>query len=318
MPNFLSCDWGTSSFRLRFADADTLKIYSVEDDQLGIAKCYDQWKKSGKDEQERFNFYRDIIKRHIKKLHEQVGHSIQNLPIVISGMASSSLGMVLLPYTETPFNADGSDLVVKKFSSSDDFPHEIIIISGAKTGDDVMRGEETQLAGCNHEIHDEQLFILPGTHSKHIFVKEGKAVDFKTYMTGEFFDLLSKKSILSASVEKGEGLHDKKDIAAFEAGVNAASESNLLHSSFLVRTNVLFEKMTSTENYYYLSGLLIGTELNDLKTYLETKITLVVNEAMKSYYEYALKISGNSDLTIRDADEALILGQQRICNHYIK
>lgn len=318
MQNFLSCDWGTSSFRLRFVEANTLKTVSLEDHQSGIANCFDQWKKSGKNEQERFNFYRDIIDKHLKNLQEQVKQSLQNLPMVISGMASSSLGMVLLPYTETPFNADGSDLVVKKFSASDEFPHEIIIISGAKNSDDVMRGEETQLAGCNYEIHDEQLFILPGTHSKHIVVKEGKAVDFKTYMTGEFFDLLSKKSILSASVEKVGELHDKKNIAAFEAGVKAASESNLLHSSFLARTNILFEKMTSIENYHYLSGLLIGTELNDLKEHLTSKIILVANETMKSYYKSALKVLSNSNVTIKDADEALILGQQRICGHYIK
>lgn len=317
MPNFLSCDWGTSSFRLRLVESD-LKIYSVEDHQSGIAKCYDQWKKSGKDEQERFNFYRDIIEQHIKKLREKVNISLTNLPIVISGMASSSLGMVLLPYTETPFNADGSNLVVKKFFSSAEFLHEIIIISGAKKSDDVMRGEETQLAGCDHTRPHEQVFILPGTHSKHIFVRDGKVVDFKTYMTGEFFDLLSKRSILSASVEKGEGLFDKKNIAAFEAGTKAARESNLLHTSFLVRTNVLFEKITSQENYYYLSGLLIGTELNGLKEHPASKITLVVNEVMKSYYESALNILGNSDLTVQDADEALILGQQRICDHYIK
>jgi 2-dehydro-3-deoxygalactonokinase len=317
MPNFLSCDWGTSSFRLRFAESATLKIYSVEDHRLGMANCFDQWKQSGKDEQERFVFYRGIIDRHIQKLQEQVNTSFQHLPIVISGMASSSLGMVLLPYKKTPFNADGSDLIVKKFSASDEFPHEIIIISGAKSSNDVMRGEETQLAGCDHSISEQQIFILPGTHSKHIFVKDGRVVDFKTYMTGEFFDLLCKKSILSASVEKGEGIHDKNNMEIFEAGVKAAGESSLLHSSFLVRTNTLFDKITPAENYYYLSGLLISTELNDLKAYLETKITLVVNEAMKPYYESALNILGNSDVTIRDADEALILGQRRICNHYV-
>ncbi len=67
----------------------------------------------------------------------------------------------------------GSDLHVKIIGASDEFKHEILLISGAKTSSDVMRGEETQLAGCE-KVNDkeERIFIFPGTHSKACLVKK--------------------------------------------------------------------------------------------------------------------------------------------------
>ncbi len=80
----------------------------------------------------------------------------------------------------------------------------------------------------------EQLYIFPGTHSKHIIVKDGAVVAFTTYMTGEFFALLSKQSILHTSVEKHT---DSAPSASFMNGVEDATKGNLLHLAFMVRTN---------------------------------------------------------------------------------
>ncbi len=68
-----------------------------------------------------------------------------------------------------------------------------------------MRGEETQLIGCLKSGKQDGFFIFPGTHSKHVEVEDGMVKDFKTYMTGEFFELLSQKSILLNSVEENTG-----------------------------------------------------------------------------------------------------------------
>lgn len=321
MKNFLSCDWGTSSFRLRYVEPKTLKFIAVENQDQGIANRFDLWKKSGKDEQERFLFYRDNINKHIGILQQELNVSLQHIPLVISGMASSSIGMVNLPYKELPAKADGSDLVIKIIPASAEFMHEMIIVSGVKKDDDVIRGEETQLAGCEYGHQDEEIFIFPGTHSKHIIVNKGRVIDFKTYMTGEFFELLSRKSILSASVEQGEGIVDKQNLDGFEAGVYAGCETNLLHSSFIARTNHLFEKFSRQENYYYLSGLLIGTEIGELKMWLDKKITLVVDEKLKPYYTSAFKVLGleeSSGLIVQDADRALINGQLRISRRHLQ
>ena len=320
MKTFLSCDWGMTSFRLRLVEIPGLQFTSVQDNDRGIAKTYESWKQMEAKDEERLSFYLRVLDHYIRQLEQQLNNSLQNVPVIISGMASSSIGMIELPYKEVPFRADGSDLVVKKIPRSTDFNHEMFIISGAKKDNDAMRGEETQLAGCEHELNDKDIFIFPGTHSKHVSVNNGSIIDIKTYMTGEFFELLSTKSILAASMEKGEGLGDKKNKSGFEAGVHAAGQSNLLHTSFTARTNYLFDKYSKSENYYYLSGLLIGTEVMELKKDFGGKITLVANDSLREYYATALTMLNIQEellFHIQDADSALVKGQYKICGEKI-
>src|SRR5690606_5422333 len=108
------------------------------------------------------------------------------------------------------------------------------------------------------------IYIFPGTHSKHIQVENQEVTGFRTYMTGELFELLSKKRILRRSIEENREFEDPKNRAAFEQGVGQGANSNLLQASFGVRTNELFRKFGKKENLHYLSGLLIGKELKEL------------------------------------------------------
>jgi 2-dehydro-3-deoxygalactonokinase len=316
MEKFLSCDWGTSSFRLRIVEVPGLLVVAEQKSDQGITNSFELWKQSKKSEDDRLIFYLGIIGHHIKILEEKSGTSLNELPLVISGMASSTIGMINLPYKELPFSTDGSDLDVKMIEAGDSFSHKTIIVSGAKSIDDMMRGEETQLVGCFYKkLFDkkDQIFIFPGTHSKHIIVENGKAVAVKTYMTGEFFKLLSKISILSHSVDEGTGLLHHENIRQFEKGVGDSAESNLLHSCFRVRTNHLFGKFTRQENYYYLSGLLIGTEMKELMgSYVN--VSLVSNKILSPYYEKAFNFLNkkNSILEIHNADEAIVHGQFKI------
>jgi 2-dehydro-3-deoxygalactonokinase len=314
MEKFFSCDWGVSSFRLRIVETHSLTIIAEEKSDYGVAKSFELWKQSRKTEEVRLAFYLDIIDRHIKILEKKSGTSLDKIPLIISGMASSTIGMIHLPYKEFPFLADGGDLEIKLIETNNNFPHQTAIISGVKSNEDVMRGEETQLAGCFDNGKEEEVFIFPGTHSKHVLVKNGKAVDVNTYMTGEFFELLSKKSILSVSIEKGEGLLQKKNIQSFEKGVIDSLESNLLHNCFRVRTNDLFGKFTRSENYYYLSGLLVGTEIKELMDNDYVNVTLVSNEMLTPFYETAFNglNKKKSVLKIQNADEALVHGQFKI------
>lgn len=314
MEKFLSCDWGTTTFRLRLIETGNLTTIAEENNSLGIAAAFKLFKQSWKLEKDRLFFYLSIIQKNIGMLEQKSSISLQGFPLVISGMASSTIGMTELAYKELPFFIDGSDLHVKELKASDNFPHDVLIISGCRTGNDVMRGEETQVAGCDpNPAYGEQIFILPGTHSKHITVTKNKVADIKTYMTGEVFDLLSKKSILAASVEEGGDLFDTKNKESFEKGVLDSVRLNLLHSSFLVRTNDLFKKLTKKENYSYLSGLVIGTELKELVKKDPASITLVSNDVLGQNYQVALQVLKiNENVKVQDADEATVKGQYRI------
>ena len=316
MKSFLSCDWGISSFRLRYVKIPAVEVDYVNSSDKGIAATFNRWKQHGMNEDERFSFFRTIIADHISQLEDKLEASLKGIPLVISGMASSSIGMIELSYKQLPFKADGSDLQILKIKSNKDFEHDIFIISGARTDDDVMRGEETQLVGCNLTGNKKALYVFPGTHSKHILVKKGKAVSFKTFMTGEFFELLSKKSVLNSSVGRG-GKFSKENKKAFKAGVAEAQRSVILHSSFLVRTNQLLKKMEAEKNYYYLSGLLIGTELRECVKNRDLPITLVSTGELGLLYRSAFKALGlKRNTRSMDSTLALIRGQLTILKNF--
>ncbi|MEO6844386.1 MAG: 2-dehydro-3-deoxygalactonokinase [Ginsengibacter sp.] len=316
MNKFISCDWGTSSFRLQVIELETQDVMAKVVSQQGIAATYEMWKKSSSD---RFLFYESVLSSCIRELSSQCGYPLSEIPIIISGMASSAIGMMALDYKMLPVKTNGNDLLIHIVASSARFKHQMIFVSGLKSTTDVMRGEETIITGCEIKNTDEeQLFILPGTHSKHIITRNGMITDSKTYMTGELFDLLATKSILSNSVEK-ENIFSTVANPRFEKGVKEGLSSNLLNSIFHVRTNSLFNKQQPKENYHYLSGLLIGTELKDLPDTTCGNITLVTDEKFSTLYSNALHLLKiNKNIYHINSDKALIKGQSIIYKLYSK
>ncbi len=317
MKKMISCDWGTSSFRLRLVNNSDLSILAARSSPQGIVATHASWSTHGQD---RLLFYQAILEEAILDIGQELGLLLDGVPVVISGMASSSLGMLELPYKDVPFLADGSDLRVEVIRANGLFDHDTYLISGVRTGDDVMRGEETQLVGCGPGSDGERVYIFPGTHSKHVVVRGGWVTAFRTYMTGEFFELLSKKSILARDVGDaifggGDDREERQRVTRFEEGVREGAGGNLLHGSFLVRTNRLLRDMSKEENYNYLSGLLIGAELKEL-TGIGSSVTVVGEEALSDRYVNALGILGIKEVSVVDAGEAVTRGQGRVLQNH--
>jgi len=309
MDKFLSCDWGTSTFRLRLIDAESLKILAGERNDTGIAKTFKSWQEQGADTETRQAFYYSVITTAVQKISKQLHLDLGGIPIIASGMISSSIGMMELLYKEVPAAIDGADLIIKRLliPAGD---KELIIISGIKTNDDIIRGEETKVIGCASFFNDdsnERLIIFPGTHPKHVIIQNNKITRFKTYMTGEFFDLFTRHSILAASVEKNADF----DKASFKAGVENSLTGNLLQTAFGIRTNDILKKIPKESNYHYLSGLLIGTELKGLQNY-KYPVYLCGSTDLVPYYKLACEVLEISVVAEIDADEALLSGQKQV------
>ena len=192
MKHFLSCDWGTSSLRLRLAETSHGRVLAEIRSAEGVAPVYEKWRQSGLADDQKAGFYLDVIKQRLMELEKHAAQPIKGLTLVLSGMASSSIGFIDLPYASMPFSLDGAGMITAFIAAGNGFEHDTLIISGAKTDDDVMRGEETQLIGCVAQGRQvkKELFIFPGTHSKHITVKDNQCTDVKTFMTGEIFSIL--------------------------------------------------------------------------------------------------------------------------------
>ena len=312
---FVSCDWGTSNLRLRLVDKDSKKVLKEVETNEGIATIYKSWKREAPDT-DRFSYYLSIVKMHIDKWRKENIPLMENIPVLVSGMASSTIGIAELAYAPMPMRADGSGLLVKKFDSSTAFPFPLFIISGASTSGDAMRGEETLLAGCDTQRGKTELFIFPGTHSKHVRVTDGVADNLASYMTGELFSLLSRQSVLSASVQEPE---NDMAVGFFEKGISEGSHMNLLNRIFQVRINHLFKKATAAENFDYLSGLLIGAELSSLKGKNFDLVTVVSGERLMNKYLSGLRLlDTGKKIDQLDAGSALVNGHCKIISRFKK
>lgn len=301
--NILSCDWGTSSFRLRVVDIESGAVLAETTKGQGIAATYANWLAAELPASERTTFYREVLQSAVEKLPAKL---VTSLTIYLSGMASSSIGMQTIEYGTVPFDLSSDVLPFEKIPADHICTHDILLISGLKTSQDVMRGEETILLGSQLEPGANYLVIFPGTHSKHVWVRQNKLQDFSTFMTGEFFDLLSNKSILSTGLEKTD-LPGHEDI--FQEGVLAGVNGNLLNAAFHIRTNQLFNKMSPAANYQYLSGMLLGTELKDVPATTEN-ILLISGHAVSESYQLAFRVLGFNHVKFRDADLSLIDGHR--------
>ena len=174
---------------------------------------------------------------------------------------------------------------------------------------DVMRGEETQVAGALALTPGfDGVICAPGTHSKWMQVSAGEVVSFQTYMTGELFALLSTQSVLrhSMTIDGTEPWDD----AAFDAGLSDALSrpDRIAARLFSLRAEFLLHGLTPTQARARLSGLLIGIELAGAKPYwLGQKVILIGAPSLAANYIRALKVQGLTAETL-DATACTLAG----------
>ena len=266
----VAVDWGTSSLRGALIDADG-QVLEEQSHARGILTV------------ERGAFG--------NVFHELFGEWMKasGTRCLISGMAGSKQGWVEAPYCPCP-----AGLAEVRAKVIDIEPGRIAIVPGLCDEHagvpDVMRGEEVQIFGAMALTGlRDGLFVLPGTHNKWARVSEGRVAGFRTFMTGEFYALLSQHSILARTLDAGAPL----DEAAFRQGVlQAGNGEGLLHNAFGARTLALFERMSASALASYLSGVLIGEELRNAAVDTEAEIVLIGSPALTQRYALALHQAG--------------------------
>ena len=308
-PHFWSCDWGTSSFRLRLVRTETLEVLGEGESSGGARAIYERALAAGKSsEAERAAFFAEQLREQIDFVRERSATAVAPAPLVISGMASSTIGWKELPYATLPFGLDARDMVIERLAwEQPGCISETFLVSGIASERDMMRGEETEAIGIFSFLArspNEGWLVLPGTHSKHLQIREGALRGFYTYMTGELFDLLGRQSILKASVEveaiaRGEWNAGQR---AFREGVERAGECGVLRALFQTRTRAVLQKQAPAENAWFLSGVLIGTELEELP-WKDAEVMIGGAGRLPMLYREALEILSGGKARIRSLSE---------------
>lgn len=332
IPDYIfCCDWGTSSLRLRLIEQQTFRVVGQVQTEEGIGRLFAAWSSLEPPAESRQDYLFRVLNQSIDAVQQQVDFSVSHIPMVISGMASSSIGLLEIPYAQLPFSTAGKDISAEYLAATSSFTHDIYLISGVKSDSDVIRGEEIEVIGLSvlgeldaPQFAGEHILVLPGTHSKHILIKGKQIVSFKTFMTGEFFSLLTENSILKDSVVAADSaaLSQPVNGGAFSAGVQAAVSNDLLHASFLARTNHLFGKFTKEENTFFLSGLLIGYELRDLAKETKTsRLVICCGEKLLQQYRRACQVLGYANVAYIPSErleQAILMGQIEVFNRFNK
>ncbi len=240
---------------------------------------------------------------------------------LIAGMAGSKQGWVEAPYCACP--AGFADVAAKLIWVQDtqlNLPTAIVPglscehrcdVPGLAGVPDVMRGEEVQILGAMHlGGWRDGLCILPGTHSKWAWIQDGKVTAFRSYMTGEFYALLSQHSLLARSIDTQAAF----DAEAFALGLARAGQGGgLLHNAFSARTLSLFARMDAGPLASYLSGLVIGEELRAQDVQAAAHVTVIGSQSLTSRYALAFERLGIT--THRMGAEASWAGLHALSHH---
>lgn len=235
-------------------------------------------------------------------------------PIFACGMVGARQGWQEAEYRSVPCQPV-CDQGLTEVGTNDD-RISVRILPGLSQQDphDVMRGEETQLAGFirfNPTYHGT--ICLPGTHSKWVSISDGVVTHFQTFMTGELFSLLSNQSILRHSVNAKE-----LDAPAFlQAALKAVEEpENTMAQLFQIRASSLLRHVCPVTARSVLSGMLIGQEVGMASDYWQqNEVALIGATQISSLYADTLTALGVKVDTV-DAKKATLSGLSFAANSH--
>ena len=107
-------------------------------------------------------------------------------------------------------------------------------------------------------------------------------------MTGELYSLLSRHGTLAALMNETPSVP-----TAFEAGVKAAQQGGFTHMAFCCRALVVTDAMPAAHASSYLSGLLIGTELHDIRRRTQSqdriRVQMIGSPTLEARYVEAME-----------------------------
>ena len=211
--------------------------------------------------------------------------------VLACGMVGARQGWAEAPYRTAPCPPSEGGLTRVETA---DKRLDVRIVPGVRQlapHPDVMRGEETQIAGILREIPGfDGVACLPGTHTKWVHVSASEIVSFRTVMTGEMFALLTGQSVLRHSLD-GDGWDEE----AFAGAVSDALSrpETLTARLFELRAADLLHGQDAATGRSILSGLLIGAELAATKPWwMGRDVVITGSPKTTRAYDSALKSQG--------------------------
>ena len=267
MEKWIAVDWGTSTFRAYLVQNNKVSDTIETKDGMKFVKSH-------------------LFEQTLLSLIDRWLDDDEITEILASGMVGSKQGWEEAPYQQIPCNLKKLNHITPTLK---DNRISLKIFSGISQTHqpDIMRGEETQIAGFLNETPNFNGFIcLPGTHSKWVEIRNNNIIKFKTFMTGELFEIISKNSVLIHSVEA-----EKIDKMELLKSVDKILQKPELFSNalFQLRADDLINSKGPTIYKSRLSGYLLAIELlGSLEFWKNKDIVLIGNPDLTEMYQFVL------------------------------
>jgi len=244
-----------------------------------------------------------------------------DLPIVLSGMVGSSSGWVRTPYVPCPAQPEQIAAACIELRGG-----RIHIVPGLSCRNrlgapDFMRGEETQLTGALHLEpalhHGQHLACLPGAHTKWALIEDGRIQDFLTAPTGELFaSLCSQTTTLIPADSNTRSEIIPEVFSRGLARIRQSPATPLLHKLFECRSLRLSEELAPEAAASYLSGMLIGCDVQGALQLLAPStqnptIHLIGSSQLARLYSMAMAAL-DVEVRVIDSVAATVAGLTRI------
>lgn len=254
MASYITVDSGTTNTRISLvADGvilDTLK-FSVSASE-------------GEMRRERLS---GQLKSGIADILERNGRAAKDISRIIAcGMITSEIGLIELEHIKAPCGIRelAENIYEATMREISDIP--FVFIRGIKymSGEhiDMMRGEETEIYGISEKPRENCLYVLPGSHSKLIYVdRDHRISEFSTELTGEMIHAIANHTILSSAVDLSQSAEDpvylqKGYLYAGEHGMNAAL--------FQVRPLKRHAHISDAQAFSFFIGAVLAPEIDNI------------------------------------------------------
>jgi 2-dehydro-3-deoxygalactonokinase len=208
--------------------------------------------------------------------HKLDAHDVE--AIIASGMITSEYGLCNLPHISLPAGLCElhASMHRAEFPEITSIPWYFIrgvrSVTDSIDGTDVMRGEETELMGIIDLSKRDALYVLPGSHSKHISVDgEGRITAFRTMLSGELFAAVMQNTILrdAADFEHNAIVEEKLFF-----GYEYCLDHGVNESFFKTRILKNLFGATKEECYSFLLGVALCDEVRAIGRAEENSVVL--------------------------------------------
>ena len=227
-------------------------------------------------------------------------------PVVACGMVGARNGWCEVPYRDSPCPARLTAKPIPSRSSR----IRVMVVPGVSQSSpaDVMRGEETQIAGLLSTRPDfAGMVCLTGTHAKWVEVASGGVLQcFRTFPTGEWFSLLALESTLRFTLAP-DGFDEPSFLESLQFAFSKPGE--VPSECFALRAEALLHDLDGITARSRLSGLLIGQEFAGARSMglLRDSITLIGAPPLVNLYRSGLE-SLDCRVAPFDAEELSLAG----------